>query len=405
MPWGKAPTPPSDEVAKPSRTKHYLEQVKTCQKSSVVMLVLVIIVVIVILVLASNQTAQIGNVSDELKNIEQQLEEQKNQKLNANETPLPTKKGSVTNVLCKDSRFANLTELVLLSHDFASDLAERGNLISNRWVCNDENGYVTPGITVNSHPFKTIQNEPDEQSAFCEHRDNKKFFCATRNMYLVSNTTRAIRFDALWSGQTFCTPRDKLVCANDPRVASAVFSTWDDENGIENSILMTNTTLYAFHSKELPARAKEKKTHSSKRVYIYPIFHRPNPLQKHRVALVYTKHSLGFWSVAFDVDDHHRLTLYHLGRDQQPGFQTLSSEKRIPDVEITPKRISVGFGTFSYMQMKFPGQENSVPYFAFPCANVSGESLYGDANVVNGTNIFLQGAKMSLETIEVKEYR
>lgn len=402
MPLGPAPKAPSEESVKPSRTKHYLDQLRTCQKSSMAILTITFLIAVTILVLASNETAQIGNVSDELKNIERQLEEQKNQKLNVNETPLPTKKSSV---LCKDARFANMSEIVLLSHDFASDLTERGNLISNRWVCNDENGYVTAGIRINSHPFKNIAPEFNENIALCENHDNKKFFCATRNMYLVTNATKAIRFDAILSGQTFCTASTGFACANDPRVASVVFSTWDDENGVENSILLTNTTVYALHSKELPTRPKERKPHFSKRVYIYPIFHRPNALQSHRVGIVYTKHSLGFWSVAFDVDDHHRLTLYHLGKKQQPGFETLSARTEVPDVEITPKRISVGFGTFSYMQMRLPLVDDSMPYFGFNCDNLSSASSFGDANLTNGTNIFSQGAKMSLERIEVKEYR
>lgn len=382
----------------------YLNAIQSRQGGSIVLIVFLLLVAITILVLSSNETAQISNVSNEIKNLERQLEEQNSKSTNEKEILSPT--STKAKIRYESSRLANLKEIVLLDHNFAPDLVEHGNLISNRWVCNDDDGIVTPGISVNSNPFKKTLEKDD---ANCN--DNTKYFCASRNVFGISNSTKILKIETQLSGQVYCTSRDGYNCKNDPRVASVLFSTWDDESMTQNDILLTNTTIYAAHWKRAPPRKKNKSNSDSIKSYVYPLQIRKSAEQKHRVAIFYERHELGFWMVTFQIDGHDQLTLYRLGRAQQPAFQTFKQGDNFTEDDISLRHISVGFGSASYMQMSYPGNASNIPYFTFACGLPSNKtSIYGnifdlDYNTKNSTNIFHQGSKFSINSILVAEYQ
>lgn len=382
----------------------YLDAIQSRQGGSIILIVFLLLVAITILVLSSNETAQISNVSNEIKNLERQLEEQNSKSTNEKETLFPT--ATKEKMQPQSLRLANLKEIVLLDHNFAPDLVEHGNLISNRWVCHDEDGIVTPGISVNSNPFKKTLDKSDISC-----NDNTKYFCASRNVFGISNFTKILKITTQLSAQVYCTATDGHNCKNDPRVASVVFSTWDDESMTQNDILLTNTTIYAAHWKRASPRKKNKSDPDFIKSYVYPLQIRKSPEQKHRVAIFYEKHELGFWMVTFQIDGHDQLTLYRLGRAQQQDFQTFKQGDNFTEHEINLKHISVGFGSASYMQMSYPGNASSIPYFTFACAfPVDKTSIYGNIfdpeyNRKNSTNIFHQGSKFSIASIAVMEYQ
>jgi hypothetical protein len=393
------------ESTKSMKSKYYINQLSYRQCGVLFLVGFIALVTVILLVLSSNETAQMSNMKDELLNIERQLEEQNNRSPNANGPPLPTNALKQAPVYYTDARFANTTETLLLNHDFSIDTVEHNNLISNRWVCNDDEGIVASGIKINSFRYKRPVTADD---LLCENTDNIKFFCASRNLFAITNNTKGIEIQAILSGEVYCTANRNVACANDPRVASVLFSTWDDESQTQNDILLTNTTIYAMHSKRLPVRRKDKFGDFSTQSYMFPIHARKNAAQIHKVAIIYVQDELGFWNVVFKVDDRERLTLFRLGRSQQHSFMTFRQGSSFAEVDIAPKRISVGFGTASFMQMKFPGLETSLPYYTLPCnliKNNETESLYGEALRSNGTNSFLQGAKLSIVSINIKEYQ
>ncbi len=403
MPYGEEkPTTlimPSQTRERERNRARYVEWMKHRQYVIMGVIGFVFLVCVATLILSGTEKAQINDVSNELKGIEKKLDEQNLQLKHANGGAIPTARQLIR---CEDVRFSGMTETTLLEHDFADDIVENGVFLSNRWVCGKSDGTASLGLSVNSNPFK---NSIDEEAMLqCNHdeADNLKYFCNSQNSFVVStNTTRAIKIEAEMTGKVYCSAKNNSECRNDPRVATIVFSTWDEETQMQNDIWLTNTTIYAVHWKRMAL----KKRDYTVRAYVYPIQRRKSAEQKHVLALTYRKNTLQQWSVVFGVDGYDQFTLFHLGIAQNAYFQTLN-DGTIANELLSPKRLRIGFGSASYMQMENPDHRGSTgAYFDFPCnkQNIKEQSLFGNATTT--TNIFQQGAAFSITKVRVSEYK
>lgn len=370
---------------------------KKCQYLLFGLLVFLFFMLVASLILSGTEKAQMDNVSDDIKNIGKQLEEQYLLQLKNNEET-PSAKQTIR---CEDYRFSGMKETLLLEHDFTNDLFENGVFLSNRWICPQEDGIASPSLSVNSNPFRKTFDPLGSDYFDLGCNDNLKYFCKGQNSFVITNTTKVLKFESQMNGKVYCTPRHGIDCKYDPRVATIIFSTWDDDTLLQNDIWFTNTTIYAVHWKRMSIKKKDYST----RAYVYPIQQRKNSDQQHTFSITYRKSELGFWSAVFTVDERDQLTLFHLGYAQNENFKTLESHKNISIQLVSPKRLRMGFGTASYMQMKHPDKQ-SLPYFNFNCLEQSkntAETIFQE--IGNTTNIFNQGAKFSIKHVQVTEYQ
>lgn len=298
----------------------------------------------------------------------------------------------------------------ILFEDNFFDGFEPGYFIGSKWICVSDDGKVrvsesndpwipfdskkkkliiegiptSAGIYGSSKPFlKPITTTSSGGSSSSENLNymyggdnNKLFYFVNQRFNLVGGTKFVAEVNisgAVYSGDDIPPLLGITSQDNDPRVASIVFSTFDDETQLQNDFLLTNTTIYAaswrhpFRREQSPAHRVSSDDgidyYASYR-YLYPLKRRSSPEDVHTLQIVYDKTiSSDFLKTGNDnnndsipvvrwfIDGKELLTISNLGAHQSRNYMTMDLGGNTRQQSVNPKRIKVGLGTASYLQM------------------------------------------------------